>query len=388
LDNKVYIVQCPDYDLVEMKMNELLSMMGGMSLFAAPNQKIVLKVNLLQPAKPEQAVSTHPAIVTAVARLAKEAGAIPLIADSPGTGYKYNKTTLNTLYQTCGMYQAAEAAGVKVNLDTTYQSVSFPQGKLIKHFEVITPVLEADGIFNLCKLKTHLFMSMTGAVKNNFGVIPGLAKVGYHAKLHDKERFAGMLLDLADYVSPRLSIMDAVMGMEGEGPGAAGTPRHIGLLLGSLNPLALDVVASEIIGLPREKNPVLLAAEKQGLTPTSLEEVQVIGADITKIRISDYKIPVTVDGVGLGHLAWWQKPLQPIIKSGLSLAPRVVRDKCIACGICRDSCPMKVISIVGKTQKYAKINGKKCIRCYCCHELCPRKAVELRENFLYRGMKG
>ena len=125
--------------------------------------------------------------------------------------------------------KAVEAAGAELNFDTTYKPVFFLQGKLIKHFDVITPVIAANGVLNLCKLKTHTFMSMTGAVKNNFGVIPGLAKPGYHAKLHDKHHFADMMLDLAEFVSPRVSIMDAVMGMEGDGPGAAGTPRPIGL---------------------------------------------------------------------------------------------------------------------------------------------------------------
>ena len=387
MDNKVYIVKCPDYSHVEKKMDELLSMMGGINQFAKPGEKIVLKVNLLQPAKPEQAISTHPSVVSAVARMTKELGAIPIIADSPGAGYRHSEKTLNAIYRRCEMFKAAEEAGIELNLDATYQPVSFPEGKLVKHFEVITPVVKSDGVFNLCKLKTHLFMSMTGAVKNNFGVIPGLAKPGYHANLHDKSRFAEMLLDLAEYVSPRLSIMDAITGMEGDGPGSAGIPRHIGLLLGSRNPLALDVAAAEIIGLRREYNPVLTAAEKRGLAPTRLEEVQLVGAKIPEIRISDYKFPSTIfEGMGLGPLPWWQKLLQPLFRNGMSRAPQILKDKCIACGICHDSCPMQAIRMIENKCTYASIDDKQCIRCYCCHELCPEKAVELRGSLLYRRM--
>jgi uncharacterized protein (DUF362 family) len=119
MDNRVYIVQCPDYSHVEKKMGELLSMMGGINQFTKPDEKIVLKVNLLQPAKPEQAVSTHPTVVSAVARMTKKLGAIPVIADSPGAGYRYNEKTLNTLYRRCEMFKAAEEAGIEVNLDTT-----------------------------------------------------------------------------------------------------------------------------------------------------------------------------------------------------------------------------------------------------------------------------
>ncbi|MGD0661547.1 MAG: DUF362 domain-containing protein [Syntrophorhabdales bacterium] len=385
MNDEVYVVRCPDYHQAAEKLDLLLSRMGGPGRFVAPGEKIVLKVNLLQPSTPEQAICTHPAIVTAVGRMVKGAGAVATIADSPGAGYKYNEKALNTLYARSGMVEAAEEAGIAINLDTSYQPVSFPEGKLIKRFEVITPVIEADAVFNLCKLKTHVFMSMTGAVKNNFGVIPGLAKPGYHAKLHDTAHFADMLLDLAAYVSPRISIMDAVVGIEGEGPGATGTPRHVGLLLASVNPLALDVVAGEIIGLRREQNPVLLAAAKRGLAPTRLEEVSIIGADISELKITDYKFPVTIyGGTGMGKLPWWQKALAPIFKSGMSLTPRVVAKKCVGCAICRDSCPVGAITITEEKPKHARIDEKKCIRCYCCHELCPEKAVELRKGFFYR----
>jgi uncharacterized protein (DUF362 family)/Pyruvate/2-oxoacid:ferredoxin oxidoreductase delta subunit len=376
MDNKVHIVRCGDYEQVEEQMAELLTMMGGMNQFAASGEKIALKVNLLQVAAPEKAVTTHPAVVAAVGRLAKAEGAVPVIVDSPGSGLQYNEKTLDRLYQTTGMVQAAEAAGIDVNLDPTHKVDTFPQGELIKRFEVITPVLEADGVFNLCKLKTHTFMSITGAVKNNFGVIPGLAKPGYHAKLQDKGHFANMLLDLAEYVSPRISIMDAVTGMEGNGP-HTGVPRHIGLLLASTSPLALDVVASEIIGLSRANNPVLIAAEKRGLYPNRLADIQLVGADIADLRIPDYKMPSTVfEGAGLGPFTW----LAPVFKNAETLQPRVIKDVCVACGSCYEACPVDAITM----NDHALINNKACIRCYCCHEMCPDEAIELRSSLLYR----
>lgn len=379
MDNSVFIVRCPDYDVVGDKITELIAMMTGMGSFAAPGEKIVLKVNLLQPAKPEQALTTHPALVAAVARLLKNEGAIPIIADSPGSGYPYTERNLNRFYRTCGMSQAAEKAGIKLNLDTTYDTVSYPAGKMIKRFEVITPVLEADAVFNLCKLKTHLFMHMTGAVKNIFGVIPGLTKPGYHFKLRDKARFAAMLLDLAEYVSPRVSIMDAVMALEGEGPGSRGVPRHVGLLIAARSPLALDVVASEIIGLKRANNPVLIEAENRGLYPNRIEEVEIVGADISDLRVLDYKLPATaVEGSGFGRFDW----LAPMFRKRMTLQPRVIKANCIVCGACRDSCPVKAITIVDCN--HAQINDDVCIRCYCCHEMCPEGAIKLHQGLLYR----
>ncbi len=384
--DKVYVVRCPDYDQVEEKMRELFSLMGGMEQFTAPGEDIVLKVNLLLAAEPEQAVTTHPAIVAAVGRMAKEAGAAPVITDSPGSGYQYHEKTLQKVYQTSGMNDAAQKAGIKVNWDTGYEAVSFPDGELTKRFDVITPVVRADGVFNLCKLKTHTYMGMTGAVKNSFGVIPGRAKPGYHAKLHDTDRFAGMLLDLSACVSPRLSVVDAVVGMEGDGPNA-GSPRRIGLLMAGRNPLALDVVASEIIGLPRKSNPVVLEAQRRGLYPTRLSEVNVIGADVAELRIPNYELPTTfASGRGLANVNRLQRMLMPLFRDGLNVRPQVIEKECIACAACYKACPVKAISMVNGrgSRKYARIDDKDCIRCYCCHEMCPQDAIELRSSLLYR----
>ena len=165
------------------------------------------------------------------------------------------------------MAQAAAASGAELCYDASTRTVSLPAGRVLKQAEVIAPVAEADGVFDLPKLKTHVLMSMTGAVKNLFGVLPGLSKVGYHATHPSQEQFADVLLDLAEYVRPRLSIMDGVLAMEGDGPGASGTPRHAGVLLVSDSPLALDAAAAALIGLPLASAPTPVWAVASARAP-------------------------------------------------------------------------------------------------------------------------
>ena len=386
MKTNVYVVKCESYEKADEKINELLNLMGGMSQFAKKGEKITLKANLLGAVPPEKAVSTHPSIVAAVGKLAKKEGAVPLIADSPGSGYLYNEATLKKLYKTCGMYDAAEQAGIEVNMDTGYERVSFPQGKLMKQIDVIKPITQADAVINICKMKTHLFMHMTGAVKNHFGIIPGLSKVGFHAKLFDKERFADMLLDLSLYVAPRLTIMDAVLAMEGEGPGASGTPRHVGLLLASTSDLALDVVAGEIMGLPFDHNPVLMAAKRREVSPYKIEDVNIIGGELSSLKISDYKFPSTVKG--FSKTVEKNLFVRNMLKSALTKYPVAAKGRCTGCGMCAAACPQKMITMVTqKGKKKADINLKDCIRCYCCHELCPHKAIDIKSRFIYKALR-
>jgi uncharacterized protein (DUF362 family)/NAD-dependent dihydropyrimidine dehydrogenase PreA subunit len=379
MNHKVYIVPCENYDGIDDKISALFDLMGGIGQFVKQGQKIVLKVNLLREARPEQAVCTHPSLVAAVGSLVKGEGAEAVIADSPGGGYRYNRKTLEKIYRTSGMRQAARQAGIELNLDTSSRPASYSEGILTKHFDIITPVYEASGVFNLCKMKTHLFTMMTGAVKNIFGVVPGLSKPGYHAKLHDPKRFAGMLLDLAWYISPRISIMDAVVAMEGDGPGG-GDPRPVGLLIASENPLALDVVAGEIMGIDRQKNSILMEAEKRGLQPCYVDDIEIIGADLSRVKVPDFKPPQVAPGnFGLDPMPWHQQLLQPFFKNAYTVRPKVIWERCIACGTCIEGCPMDAVSFVNEK---AFIDDDKCIRCYCCHEVCPEEAIGLHRSWL------
>ena len=381
-ETQVYAASCPDYEQAEACIRALVEQMGGMGRFVRPGERIVLKANLLRAAPPESAICTHPAVVEAVAKLVKEAGGTPVICDSPG-GALHKEAVLRSLYEKTGMAAAAAAAGAELSMDSSTRTVSLPEGKVLRQAEIITPVAEADGVIDLCKMKTHVLMSMTGAVKNLFGVIPGLSKVGYHATHPDHETFADVLLDLTGYVKPRLSLMDGILAMEGDGPGSSGTPRQAGLLLASANPLALDTAAGAIMNLPRQDNPVLLAAERRGLTPCRMEDVELIGGTVEELRMADYKFPASTKSNLMDFLGPLARPAERLCKKAFSQTPRIDGAKCVGCGICAKSCPGQAIAMTAPGKK-ARISQKACIHCYCCHELCPQKAVELHQSWLGR----
>ena len=381
-ETQVYAASCPDYSQAEGAIRALVEQMGGMGRFVRPGERIVLKANLLRAAPPESAICTHPAVVEAVAKLVKEAGGTPVICDSPG-GALHKEAVLRSLYEKTGMAAAAAAAGAELSMDSSTRTVSLPEGKVLRQAEIITPVAEADGVIDLCKMKTHVLMSMTGAVKNLFGVIPGLSKVGYHATHPDHETFADVLLDLTGYVKPRLSLMDGILAMEGDGPGSSGTPRQAGLLLAAANPLALDTAAGAIMNLPRQDNPVLLAAERRGLTPCRMEDVELIGGTVEELRMADYKFPASTKSNLMDFLGPLSRPAERLCKKALSQTPRIDGAKCVGCGICAKSCPGQAIAMTAPGKK-ARISQKACIHCYCCHELCPQKAVELHQSWLGR----
>ena len=284
---RVFAASCPDYGRAEEAIRRLVADMGGMERFVKPGERILLKPNLLRAAPPESAVCTHPAVVEAVARLVAEAGGTAVIADSPG-GTLQREGVLRALYEKTGMAAAAARAGAEVCADPSVRRASLPHGRVLRQAEIIAPAAECDGVIDLCKLKTHVLMGMTGAVKNCFGIIPGLAKVGFHSSHPNQAQFADVVLDLAEYLSPRLCLMDGVLAMEGNGPGASGTPRRVGLLLAADSPLALDVAAAAVMGLPERSNPVLLAARQRGLAPAAPEEIELVGATWEALRVPDF----------------------------------------------------------------------------------------------------
>lgn len=350
---------------------------------------VLLKPNLLAKHPPEHAVTTHPAVITAVIRAVHRRG-VPLsqivLADSMGG--VYNPTLMKAAYHASGMEQACRAESIECYTGCKWQ-LRKTNGKLVQEFSLIQPVLEADFIIDLPKLKTHVMTGYTGAVKNLFGCIPGLQKAEWHTRFSDRERFGSMLIDLLQTVQPDMAVMDAVVGMQGDGP-AGGEPREVGLILGSEDLLNLDLAACRMIGMPPMRVPYLEAAHRRGLCAECFDLRDLAGDTAAFAPIQGYKLPSSYqnDQLGSTDFADYRSWLRPLVQAAEKMAaprPVVKTAKCIGCGKCAEICPRHTIRLSGQgNHRKAKIQPRGCIRCFCCHEMCPVKAIDVRKFSLFR----
>ncbi len=371
----VSVIPLGEYDATqaEAALRALLAPIGGLD-FVKEGMKVVIKANLVSAMKPDAAATTHPVLLSALCRLLKERGASVVIGDSPGG--LYNAAFVGHVYKVSGMTEVTDAA---LNKDFSEKETVFPEGKVLRSFTYTGYLDNADLIINFCKLKSHGMMGMSCAAKNMFGTIPGVIKPEYHYRFPRYEDFADMLLDLDEYFHPVLSIADAVVGMEGNGP-TAGTPRPIGCLLASHSPHTLDMVAARLLGFAPEEIPTLAAAIRRGLLPEKAEDVVLYGA-LDSLYVKDFER--VVERRSLGFTGDGKNPVKRLFGS---IAGRILRTRpvvksslCVGCGVCANICPAKTIVI---EKKKARIKRDACIRCFCCQEFCPKSAIKVHRTAL------
>ncbi|HXV19874.1 MAG TPA: DUF362 domain-containing protein [Desulfuromonadales bacterium] len=354
---------------VEAAVECLLAPLGGMAAFVRPGQKVLLKPNMLAGKEPEKAVTTHPEIVRAVIRLAQQAGGVVAVGDSPGIGSPLQ------VAKRCGILPVIEETGAA--FAPFAESVRIrPRGGTFHELEIARDLLDADVVINLPKLKTHQMMGLTAGVKNLFGAVVGIRKPRLHLQAGtDKAFFALMLLELAEQIRPALTLVDAITAMEGEGPGS-GDPVHVGALLAGASPLAVDTVATALVGLSPEAVWTQRLALQTGRPGCRLEQVEILGDSLEKLRVRGFR-PAKVTDVNFG--------LPPLLKNVLkdSLTARPVPDfqLCKRCGICIEACPPQAMRI---DDDKLQIDYQRCIRCFCCQELCPYGALLTRQGLLLR----
>ena len=400
--SKVALVRCDSYEQekVEVAVAKAIELLGGLEeIFASgihakspligakeisKESKLILKPNLLAKNPPERACTTHPAVFKAVGRLLQKEGYHNLkYGDSPGNPViKPEK-----IAEECQIKAAADELGLTFGNFEEGVEVAFPQGRVSDKFILCKEVLEADGIINVCKMKTHQLERITGAVKNTFGCVFGINKASSHAKFSTAETFAKMIGDLNNLVVPKLHVMDGVVAMEGNGP-QSGTPKPMNVILASTDPVAIDGLFCHLVHLKPELVPTNVASMEQGVG--NYKDIEVVTEEgiITPEEAAE-KYGDKEFNVQRGKE--YKGTLQAVrfLSMFLQKKPVVREDKCVGCGICVDSCPVegKAIHVrknAANGSGIAYYEYDKCIKCYCCQEMCPKDAITVKKSLLAR----
>lgn len=389
--SKVCIIKCDSYETNEVSKAIAIAFKEfGVEKLFKENEKILLKPNLLSSKSPDKAVTTHPEVFRGVALAMKQYNVTLSYGDSPAT------ESPEKAQRACGIESVAKELMIVPADFTTHVDVDYPEGILARKFQFVKAIEDTDGIISICKFKTHALTRFTGAMKNQFGLIPGTLKAKDHVRFPDITSFTQMLSDLNSCVKPRLFVMDAIIGMEGNGP-ANGTPRKIGLILVSDDPVAMDSVCVGIMGLDYKDVPAVMNGEKSklGVADYSKIEVSIIDSpnDFTDVNqplattdlaskivplltISDFKNAMD----GGKAITKFSSIFGPFLKKSVLNRPVIVYDKCTKCKLCVKVCPVepKAIEFSAKKQKIV-YKYEKCIRCFCCQELCPHAAIVVKK---------
>lgn len=421
--SKVIVLSCDSYEeeRIYTLLKRGLKELGGVGALINKEEKILLKPNLLKKAEVEKAVITHPVVVGAFARILRQEGYENIVlADSCGHG------TTKQVIQGTGMDTYLEKYQIPAIDYTKGVHVENPDGVQAKEFILPKELLEADCVISLSKMKTHALERITGAVKNSYGFIYGKNKAIGHTKYPSADSFARMLIDLNQYVKPRLYIMDGITAMEGNGPGS-GDPTAMNVILMSTDPVALDSVFARLVYLKPEMVPTNYHGEKMGLGNCKEANIEVVvvkensqisverddgneeqknnkitvakkqceNADISAdenqsdINISCNIIPMEalIEQYGNPHFNVDRTKVRSNIWTKLAKAlnifqkkPYIEPDKCVRCGICVNSCPVpgKAVDFRNGKNHPPVYDYKKCIRCFCCQEMCPKKAIKVK----------
>lgn len=376
---KVALLKCTEYnvDTIEKKLREGFEFLGGSSFLRKlipKNSKVLLKPNFLSVVEKGSIVITHYAMFEAVIRIVKEYTDDIAFGDSPASDNNRKAA------EQSGLMEVAERYGVKFVDFSDEVHVELDNPIMYKFWNIARAPYEADVVITLPKLKTHAMMYYTGAVKNQFGCVPGSKKAQWHTKSPDAINFSKMLLDLNSVVKTSFAILDGIIAMEGNGP-RNGTAKKMDTIIMGKCLTAVDSTAVRLIGYDNVLAvPFLKVAHETKWGAVLPEEIEVFGEKIEDMKCKDFKLSRSARVVNF---------ITPSVnKLAVSLAapdPVVIAEKCVSCKRCAEVCPEKpkVISFKKHNDKLIpKWNYSKCIRCFCCQELCPMGAIETREKQL------
>jgi uncharacterized protein (DUF362 family) len=284
----VSLLQASSYELADLAIaiEKLLEPLGGMSSIVKAGDRVLLKPNLLTGSRPTKECTTRPEIIYCVAKMVQAAGGKPFLGDSPAFGTALGVAKVN------GLLAIAEELDIPI---VEFHGQRYQTEGDFKHLRLSKEAMNADVVINLPKVKSHVQLTITMGVKNLFGCVPGKMKAWWHLESgKDVDKFARMLVATAEAIAPSLTIMDGIIGHEGNGPGQ-GEPRYLGMLGASKDVFALDRVVVEILGVNPDQVPTIKVGKYK-----SLDQIAIAGASIENLQIHDWKLPTEMIPIDFG----------------------------------------------------------------------------------------
>ena len=380
----VSLAHCAEYEdsALDRALAQVLFDLGGLEALLPVQGTVLLKPNFLVPRKVEQAVTTHPRFIAAVARAVRAVHQGRLqIGDGPAMG------SSTIVARKLGLPDLLD--GLDVEIVDFDERVPVQGGEGFGTLQLARPIVEADAVINLPKVKTHGQMYFTGGVKNLFGAFVGFDKPRLHLTAgRDYALFARLLLEACRRIGPVLTLADGVVGMQGNGPGS-GDPRALGLIAGSRDPLALDSVLLDVLGFAPSAVPVQVEALRQGLPGASLERIVLRGEPAERFRVSDWE---PASQVGFVDVAGLPRIFARPMRDALTSRPVIDHARCTRCGICAGQCAAGALELTDRGRRPAgplasdqqmALNLSRCIRCYCCQEVCPEHAISVGQGWMF-----
>lgn len=280
-----------DHDSLEIAIEQLLSPLGGVTAIVKPGDRVLLKPNLLTGARPTKECVTRPELICCVAEMVQAAGGKPFLGDSPAFGSAKGVALAN------GLAEMAAAINLPI---VEFHGQRYATGGELDHLRLSKEAMGADVVINLPKVKSHVQLTLTMGVKNLFGCVPGKMKAWWHMEAgKDVNKFANMLIETAQAIAPQLTIVDGIIGHEGNGP-SGGEPRDLGVLGASTDIFALDRAIAEILSIDPQQIPTLAAAIRLGLCSENISDIEIVGASIDQLRINDWQLPTEMIPIDFG----------------------------------------------------------------------------------------
>jgi len=370
---KVGIVRCKTYEYSELReaIEESLRLIGGLEKIMRRGDNVLLKPNMMASKPPEKAINTHPLFVRALFEIIRDFGARPVIGESPGGAIFGTRR----VWKNSGMENMAREIGAQiVKLESSgIVKVRPPFGKKLREFYIAKPVLDADIVVSIPKFKVHGTMLLTGAIKNLLGTIPGLHKVDFHKAAPKPDEFGDVLADILSVVRPKLAVMDAVTGMDGNGP-TFGRAREVGFVLASPDCVAMDAVAASMMGIEPMSVYATRHAVRKGLGIADLSKIEISGVPLSEAKIPEWVLDFTSNRT----VSRIPRFLLKLYGLGFKAYPVLIEKKCRRCQECLKGCPTGARFF---KNNLPEVDFKKCIRCLQCFEVCPHRAVHLKFSY-------